>query len=197
MSKRGLSNFNTFKMFNRKNGQVANQAFIYIMAGIIFAMVLMFGYNAVRDFSAKSDYVGLIDFKTELESTINGIASTQDRVEKEFLIPGSHKELCMVDMTQGGYQNCRSSGTNCYNYCIGSLKGELPNVVCNAWKDNVSQSIFLLPYADISFKTVRIQLLDEDTGEDKGFLCTDVVRGRVKFQFTGKGNRAQIKPVVD
>ena len=181
-------------------GQVANQVFIYIMAAIIFSMVLIYGYTAVAKFMEQSDYVGLIDFRMEITSTIDDIATTQDKREKTFVVPGDFEQICFLDMRES--DNCKKSpiinpGAWCAQACRpgGAHYGEVPDIVCQAWEDNVTENIFLIPWADIPFETKTIQLFNSTNNrpdEDVGFLCMNITNSRITLNLRGKGDRTQI-----
>ncbi len=185
----------SFKNSNKKRGQAVNQVFIYMTASIIFGMVLLFGYSAVQNFLEDSEYVALISLKTNLESSINNIASTQDRENKLFRVPGGYEKICFIDMTSAVDPDTNAP-TTMYTDLCGIGNNGLPSIVCNAWKDNVSQSIMLVnPLSQISINTVRIQVLN-DSGDNVGAHCIDITRSVIKLQLKGLSNRAEIRPAI-
>ncbi len=172
------------------SGQIANQVFIYMTAAILFGMVLIYGTSAVENFIDKSKVIDMIELKNKLESKVEQIAPTQDKMVFDFKIPSGHDTICFIDRRQGG-DNC-VIGTDCFRVCRETKK--LNPIVCDAWEDNVTQNVFLLdPMASTPIRTGPIELINE-TGENQGFVCIDVKKGRMKLAFQGKGDRVQIQP---
>lgn len=175
------------------SGQIANQVFIYMTAAILFGMVLIYGTSAVESFIDKSKVIDMIELKNKLESKVEQIAPTQDRMVFDFKIPSGHDTICFIDRRQGG-TNCNSpvEGPNCFEACR-QPPHELNPIVCDAWIDNVTQNVFLLdPMASTPIRTGPIELVDEN-GDDQGFMCIDVRKGSMKLAFQGKGDRVQIQ----
>ncbi|MCB9362469.1 hypothetical protein H6504_03455 [Candidatus Woesearchaeota archaeon] len=174
-------------------GQLANQAFIYILSALIFSLVLIIGYRAVDHFLEVREQVEMIDLKMEIESTIENVAPTQDRIERELKVPSKFTEICFVDMTQGGSAVCATGGTLCNTACFPSPS--ISPVVCDAWESNLTNNVYLLPMADVSITTARIELQDT-AGVETGYLCLDTTRGFVRLIFSGRGDRAVIQESI-
>jgi hypothetical protein len=172
-------------------GQIANQVFVYVLAAIVFSMVLIYGYNAINNFAEDARYVTLIQLKSNLESSINEVASTQNVKIKSFTIPAGFKEICFFDSSKP--QSNPSYGSYWID-CTGSSP-VYPGVVCDAWKSNTTINGFLSPMGSVSFKTVRVQLKDS-SGRIAPIDCYDVSQGQLKLRFQGMGDRTQIEEVV-
>lgn len=172
-----------------KRGQLANQVFIYALAAITFGLVLIYGYNAVQSIQEKSNYVALVELKSELETTVDEIAITQNVKEwRNTNMPTGYDKLCFIDMRldyESGY------GDKCRD-------GSYPKVVCNAWKDNVSSNVYLVPMADVAFKTVPVELVNRSKYPNprQGVLCLDVTSGVLKLKLTGKGDRTVVEELI-
>jgi hypothetical protein len=167
-----------------KKSQVANQVFVYVLAAIVFSMVLMYGYKAINNFASDARYVSLVQLKTDLESSINDIASTQNVKLKTFRIPSDFRQLCFFD----SYKDYSSAGT----YITDCSDGKYDGVTCDAWESNTSINGFLSPIGAVSFKTVRIELTDSS----KPIECFNITAGKIKLRLQGKGDRTVIREVV-
>ena len=179
-----------------RHGQLANQGFIYIMAGVIFSLVLIFGYKAIDSLNRDAKNVEMVNLKKDLQSSIRDIASSQGQVKKEFSIPSGHDKICFVDMTEGG-ANCAAGSNNfCDNMCHPQSDGSVPEIICNMWEDNVTHNIFLIPLAEIPISTARIEVFNE-SGAEVGAYCMDVSSRDIKVRLKGKGNRAEIHPLYE
>ena len=84
-----------------RKSQIHAQAFVYILAIIIMAMILAYGYKAVRDIVSKGEFASLVNFKTELKTSISSISYDYGSVKnEEFNVPTGFKEVCFVDLSK-------------------------------------------------------------------------------------------------
>ncbi len=178
------------KLIIKKRGQVANQVFIYMLAAILFGLVLTFGTKAILNIKEKADYIDAINFKNEMESAIDGIAPTQDRQTKTFTVPDKYRQVVFLDMTFGGENNCGNHGTKCSKVC-NLANPKLPRVICDAWESNLTQTVFTIPIGEIPIKTTRIEPINSTNGKP-GYLIVNVTGGKLKLVFRGKGDRTQV-----
>lgn len=82
----------------RKRGQIAGQALLYILAGLLFAGVLLFGIRAVSQLGERGSQVDLIQFKAGLANDIISLSrSYKDVVRKAYEFPSGFDEICFVD----------------------------------------------------------------------------------------------------
>ena len=86
----------------KKKAQVIGQVFIFIVALVLAAMILLYGYNAIfgkSGFIQRADQIALTRFQTEIESQIKETASDYGRIKKlELSVPSKHKTVCIVDI---------------------------------------------------------------------------------------------------
>ena len=82
-----------------KKGLGVGQVFVFIVAGITFALIMIFGYNAISGFLKSGEDVAFVQFKTDLESSIKKIYTEfgSVRVEK-FTLPAKYTQVCFVDL---------------------------------------------------------------------------------------------------
>ena len=70
-----------------------------VMAVIIFSMVLIYGYNAIRQINATRQQVEVIEFSESLKSAIKRTALDYGSVKRyDFKVPAAYKEICFVDL---------------------------------------------------------------------------------------------------
>ncbi len=179
----------------KSKGVLMGQVFIYITAVIIFAVILIFGYQAIAGFLEKGEKVAYLTFKTDLENAIKNVYSDYGTVviynERNVLsIPGQYKEICFVDLGK----NVPVNSDFCKNNPI----------ICNAWvtaKDNGGwaagdQNVFLEPMGLSPIKVYQITLdtVDDDLEDftDQGYLCILVVQGRLHMRLEGMGDHTFI-----
>jgi len=148
--------------------QIAGHIIVYILAIVVFSLVLVYGYNAIKDFREKSDQVLYINFKTEFTSYVNSISTSKDSEKKmEFSLPSQFREVCFVDKS-GVF-----SGTN---------------AIVNDAASQQSDNVFLIKHSGgpESFKVGPLYTGSITNG------CTDIVNGKVKLKLIGEGDAARV-----
>jgi hypothetical protein len=184
----------------KKKGQI-NQVFIYMMAAIIFGVVIIFGYKAVGTLLNLSEDTKLIQFKMDIVSGIDNMVPTQDRRIRTFTLPDKYEKICFFDMTrQGGSDKCAYSGSGvCGKYCqLNNLGPDLDPIMCNAWKSNVSANIYLTPMSEFPIRVKSIEPFRYNgTALESGYLCVNITDGRFKLTLQGKGDKTQIMVADD
>ena len=84
-----------------KKSQIAGQVFIYILAIFIFAVIILFGYSAIRGFMEKGKQTAFIQFKNTLEGEVSRISTESGDIivfnQKNILsLPGDYTAVCFV-----------------------------------------------------------------------------------------------------
>ncbi|OGM01323.1 hypothetical protein A3K72_03025 [Candidatus Woesearchaeota archaeon RBG_13_36_6] len=165
-----------------RRSQIHAQVLVYILAMIIMALILAYGYNAIKDILNKGEFTSLVKFKTELKTSITSISHDYGSVKnEEFIVPTGFQEVCFVDLSK---ITAVLAGREIDSYpivknYINSIEGE------NAEPKNV----FLIPPGTESDYVGNISV-------DGGFLCFDASQGRIRVRLEGLGNRAKISSVT-
>jgi hypothetical protein len=177
--------------FKGKKGLGIGQAFIFIVAALTFALIMIFGYKAINDFISSGEDVEYVQFKTRMEGSFNKLYTEYGSVRiEEFHPPVRHKQVCLVDVD---YKE-ENVQEQIYKLC---LKDQ---IACDVWQSaldddygysNIEQNVFLKPSGDHPVKVYRMKLVDE-YGEKVGFLCEDIFKGRFTFVLEGKGNYVEV-----
>jgi len=147
-------------------GQIAGQIIVYILAIVVFSLVLVYGYNAIQGFRQNADQVLYINFKTDFTSMVNSLSTDKGSEKKmEFSLPSEFREVCFV--AKDG-----SAGNN-----------EIVKDAASPQSDNV----FLIKYSGgvESFKAGPLTFSFSDS-------CQDLVDGKLKVKLTGEGNAARV-----
>ena len=149
-----------------RKSQMISQIFIFVMAAIIFLLILMYGYKAISNFLQRSEQVALIDFKTDLESAVEVIKRDYGSVRKiELMLPKEYTDVCIVDPDNPG-----------------TLQSDQP-LMYAAWQAG-SENVFLVPKqeAPIYLEDITID----------GYDCIPVIYGKVTLKLVGLGKKARI-----
>jgi len=149
-----------------KRGQIMGQIFIMVVAALVFILVIMYGYRAIKSFIARSDETSLIDFKTELESSIDIIKTDfGSRQQAKFVLPKKYTEVCILSTAEGLNP---SSPPPLYN---------------SAWKTR-TENVFLVPKQE-----TPIWVDDVEVAGGNYWGCFNIVNGRLNLWLEGKGDR--------
>lgn len=145
------------------------QVFIFVIAAIIFILILTYGYKAISNFLARSEQVALIDFKSGLESSIEVIKRDYGSVRKlDLSLPKRYTELCIVDVN-----NCeplQQSRPLLYSTCLAG-----------------SENVILVPKQE-----TPIFLPDISIKDPRGYVCVPVAQGTATLRLEGLGKSTQI-----
>jgi len=162
-----------------KRGMAVQQVFIYMIAGISFAFILIFGVNMVNDLMEKGEMVEFMQFKTNLENNVKKIYSDYGAARTlDFSLPVKYTEICFVDM----------DATYDESLCAKSA------IACDAWEtagswDAADQNVFLDPPAAAAIKTYKLRM-------DDGYLCLPLENGRFTLRLEGRGDAAYLSQLV-
>lgn len=156
-----------------RKAQIVGQVFVYVAAGLVFVLILAYGYKAISKFTERSYQVEIIDFKTTLENAIEYARQDYGSVHKITLrVPSKHGEVCIVDSD--------------YNKESEEFKNKKP-LFHKLWKSG-GENIFFVPKQPIQIYLPAISV----TSSDNVHLCTEPKNNKVKLWVQGLGDRAVI-----
>ena len=159
-----------------KNSQILGQIIVYILAVIIFILILGYGYKAIDQFLEKSKTVAFLEFKTELETEIESIRRDYLSIKTVTLnIPPELNTLCLVDSEQSG-----------------NLQGTYP-LLYQLWLSG-SENVFLLPITKQEGAIKLKNIIVFDAQNNQGFTCFENLHGTVTFRLEGLGDNVKITP---
>ncbi len=170
-------------MFFDKKGLGIGQVFVFIVAALTFAFIMIFGYRAIVGFLQSGEEVAFVQFKTGLESSIKKIYTEYGSVRIEtFTLPAKYRQICFVNMDASFDQAL----------CA------FDQVACSVWQnsagyDTVDENVFLKPSAPVKMKAYKISI-NPDLAEGKNFLCIPIKQGSFSVVLEGKGDRTELAP---
>jgi len=159
-----------------KRGQVQSQIFIYVLAVMVATAIFIYGYSAINSFIRQADEVGLLKFKSDIESAVKIIStdyeSTKIFNEKHPLfIPQKFKEVCFV----GPGAIVSSTDYPLIYDSVSSIPPAKPNVFLI---DDILSDAFYIGSIEVK--------------ETNNFFCTPVVNGMIYLKLEGLGDKARI-----
>lgn len=166
-------------MKRAKNAQIIGQIFIYILALVVFTVILLYGYSAIKSFIEKGERVAFIQFKTKLETEIASIASQYGDVvvfdaKHPLKIPSKYTEVCFIDL-----ENCPKQNSD---FCAKH------QIACASCSQRVQENVFLTPPAPSPIYAGPIKF------DNVSFLCVNVTEGRLDMRMQGAGTHTIISP---
>ncbi len=173
-------------MFADKKGLGVGQVFIFIVAALTFALILMFGYRAIAGFLKSGEDVAFVQFKTGLESSVKKIYTEFGSVRVErYNTPSIYSQICFVDMDKP-YDP---------DLC------DYDQVACSVWKgtadagkgyEGVDENVFLTPPAPVKMKVYKISIEDKNK---QNFLCIPIKQGAFNIVMEGRGDKTLLSQI--
>lgn len=167
MKKRSAKNFGN-------NAQMIGQVFIFILAGLVFVLIITYGYKAISQLTERQEQVVLADFQTNLERAVDSVKREYGTVRKLTLtLPGEYRGACFFD-----YDTCATEPPTL----------ELPaQTIRVPWAQEACQlkgaNVFLVPRAlDLSLPDIHV---------DKGYVCIPNTDG-ITLRLEGTGRTAKL-----
>jgi len=158
--------------------QLIGQVFIYLITVILVVFLLSYGYKAITTFRDKADQISYIQFKNNLENTIEVLSVDFGSVKvKDFVLPENIKEVCFVKNYEGFPTGFSSQGYP---------------LIEDSVRDNIQKNIFLVQETiEESFIAGEIELTDEFSNPID-FICIPTVNGEINLRMEGMGDHTII-----
>jgi hypothetical protein len=162
-----------------KKGQIIAQVFIFILAGLVFILIISYGYRAIQYFLEKQEQVVLVDFRNDLELAIEGVRRDFGTVRKVNLkLPSEYDGVCFFDSV-----SCAEGKNPVLELpSRSSLKVGWAQEACFLKSENV----FIVP-------RVGEKLYFPELEVEGGYLCLANVDGvTLRLEGTGRKARASV-----
>jgi len=165
-----------------RKSQVAGQVFTYVLAAVIFAFVIIYGYKAITGFIEKGEEIKLIQLKTGITTSARKISTSSDIRKLELHIPSKYDSICLINSYPDGVQRLG----------IPALTSDFARdypLIYDSWDDNVQQDVFLVPHSDFEIFVGNMRI--GDPGAER-WLCLNSVSGRVALRLEGIGDGVKV-----
>ncbi len=190
------------KLKLNKKAMGVGQVFVFIIAALSFALIMIFGYQMISGFILSGEKVAFAKFTSDLSSRIHKVYTEYGatRIE-DFRVPGSYTKICFVNMDA-------EPETKKYDE-LQNLCNE-DSLACSVWQDaiegndegkkgysSIDQNVFLTPTALTPIKVYKISVVeaieDSDDTKEAGFICQEIKRGSFRLLLEGKGDKTQLQ----
>jgi len=179
-----------------KKAMGVGQVFVFIIAALTFSLIMIFGYKAISGFIASGEQVEFVQFKNNLEGSVQKIYTEYGSVRLEKLrVPGKYTQICFINLDYPPEAIKKEWAGLC----------EKDQVACTVWDDalnteevsgygSVDENVFLKPSAVVKLKIGRISLVNEN-GDAQGYLCLPINNGFFSVMLEGKGDHTELSKV--
>lgn len=179
-----------------KKTQISGQVLIFVLALIITAAVLIFGYNAIKKIQEQQEKIEIIKFKNDFKEMIDTATFSYGSSKRmSMIMPRGYDELCLVDT------DLKPSNSNLENK---------NRIIHDVWDDDASKdNAFLLKRGRLtpeSFYAGNLSVDGDGDGTDdrevvvtgatgnQGFLCMNTSIGStINFIIEGRGRHALVR----
>ncbi len=163
----------------QKKAQMTSQIFVYVLAIIIIAFVLLYGYKSIASMRDKSEQIDLLSFKKDIENEV--IKMSGDYGSSRIVtikVPSKYSQVCFIDLTQNPSSEIQYSHPLIYE----------------AWGDD-SANVFLMDGLAKEFQLIQYQDNFLIEISPPGYLCIDAINTQIQFRLEGVGARAKLSKI--
>gem|GEM_PF-1204571 len=163
---------------HRKRGQTIGQVFLFILGGLVFVMILLYGYRGVQKIMKATETTTLNDIESDLRNKVESIRLDYGSMKRlELKVPTKYREICFITDARGAEAEMtaqKTIGLPGRRLLIESAEGGAANV-------------FLNPMAEKSFDIDGIEI----EGGAKCH-CSKNAGGKVVLRLESVGNGVKI-----
>lgn len=160
-----------------KKAQTIGQVLMFVLAGLVFVLILVYGYRATSGLLERGEQVELLDFKNRLESSVETIKRDYGSVQRVDLRVPKADQLCFVTDPKHENENPVSHE---------QLQSQKP-LVYNAWRTG-TENVFLIPKQE-----TPIFIKDLVADCPGGYCCIDAKARKISLYVEGTGKTAKVK----
>ena len=158
----------------KKNAEVTGQIFMYIMAVVITAVLLIFGINAISGLKKSSEQAMDIKFENDIKSyfdLVNSASFGSERLQK-FTINGQFKTICFV-----GKDVVKSAPSTSYTQIDEAIIAE------------TADNLFML--SSISMRSIQVAPIYGSVS-----ICQNIT-GNIQVRLKAKGDSVEVISVAN
>jgi len=166
----------------RKKSQIAGQIFIYILAIFVFAIIILYGYTAIKGFIEKGQETAFIQFKNTLEGEVSRISTEPGDIivfnERNPLnVPGDYRRVCFLSKDADISQVPDWLSPKTKEIIISAINSGLHIATENVYLDPPAKSPIFLGTIETSPNNI---------------LCINITQGRLDIRLEGRGYGTRI-----
>ena len=165
-----------------KKAQIQAQIFVYVLAMIVIALVLLYGYSSLTTMKDRAKQVDILSLQNDVIKSIEKVSNDYGTVRApKFNIPTDYTEICFIDIDKSPAAELQSNHPLVYE-AWSEVSGASANVFLIT--DLVEES-FLVGDSDNSIISI----------EEPNYLCIEVTNRQVKVRLEGIGGKARLSEI--
>jgi hypothetical protein len=166
-----------------KKSQIIGQVFVFILATVVFVLIIMYGYRAISSLMVRGEQAQLVQFQNELTTAVSAMSLDYRSVKcKELTLPKKYTAFCFVDARnpppEAASLPSMSEWKNFYD--------EYP-FIYDSIHSKVAQNVFLIPPSEISINLENAHTQENTLDPYSGFFCINVTRNKILLKLEGRG----------
>jgi outer membrane murein-binding lipoprotein Lpp len=154
----------------RKSAQIVGQIFIYVLAIIVMAAILLFGYRSIANFKEQASQVSTIQLQNELSSAIDSLSSDFGSVKKKSINLDDYSTICLVESYE--------------EPSLGGLK--IDPLIRDSIESGTEENVFLLK------STVEASFAVDKISVEPDVLCLTSRLSTVELRLEGRGDHVDV-----
>jgi len=155
-------------------GQIG-QVLMFILAGLVFILIISYGYKAINEFIGRQEQVALVDVQDDVRSAVESVKRQYgSRRKLELRVPSRFEGVCVVNVDACPAQVVLGAESNDFalDWIVDACRSRSANV-------------FLVPRG-LEFYVPDIVV------DSPNYVCAANVGGRVTFGVEGLGRSARV-----
>lgn len=151
--------------------QMIGQVLVFILAALVFVLIITYGYRAIQDFIGRSEQVSIIEVRDDFARAVEDVKRQYGSVRRlDLRLPSKYTGMCVLDA-----QQCPSSVR---------LDGADLAWVVDACRSRTA-NVFVVPRS--------LEMFSPDVSVPAPYyVCVPNVGGQVSFRLEGTGRAAEV-----
>ncbi len=150
--------------------QLYGQLFIYILTLILIAFILIYGYDAIKNFKDRANKIESLKFSNDLKNAVESIIRDFGSVsKKELQVNSKITKVCFVE-----------------TYEIPNLIGNIDPIIRDSIASNSGKNIFLIE------KIAKESFFAGNISVEPDVLCIIPINDRISLRLEGRGDHVLI-----
>lgn len=157
-----------------KKSQIYSHVFIYILTIILVSIILIYGYNTIKNFRQVGERICLLKFENELRNIVEAMSSDFESIKRKDIQLCGYTQACFVDF------HLLASPSP-------SLSLTLDPIIRDSIKSKTGKNTFIVrDIAEESFYVGNISV-------EPDVLCIKPINDKISLRLEGKGSHVLLR----
>jgi len=157
-----------------KKSQIYSHVFIYILTIILTSIILIYGYNTIKDFRQAGERICLLKFENELRNIVEAMSSDFGSIKRKDIQLCGYAQACFVETSVSPEED--------------DLPFDLDPIIRDSIKSKTGKNAFILAdIAEESFYAGNISVEPDDV------LCIKPINDKISLRLEGRGSHVLLR----